>query len=301
MVRIAITPILRSVVCCIGVQALTSYNWFGFIAALPQRFQINNLPSFWCLMPLVKSREAIHLIWSQIYAIWPTYEYTDMYMYHSWFFFFPKLLGVQIHPCTSTGSAPTQSDGQTERVNQCLKTYLRCFVHACPTKWSQWLPLAEFWYNTSYHSTLGKTPFVVLYGREPRQLGIEGVECCQTPDLQQWLQDRSLMQQLLQQHLLRAQKHMKSHADKKRTDRSFEVGDFVYLKLQPYVQSSIAQRSSNKLAFRYFGPFKVLSRIGLVAYKLQLPEASAVHPVFHVSLLTKFVPVRCYGQNKLFP
>ena len=97
MVRIAITPILRSVVCCIGVQALTSYNWFGFIAALPQRFQINNLPSFWCLMPLIKSREAIHLIWSQIYAIWPTYEYTNMYMYHSWFFFFPKLLGVHLY------------------------------------------------------------------------------------------------------------------------------------------------------------------------------------------------------------
>ena len=96
MVRIAITPILRSVVCCIGVQALTSYNWFGFIAALPQRFQINNLPSFWCLMPLIKSREAIHLIWSQIYAIWPTYEYTDMYMYHIWFFFLPKIIG-----CTS--------------------------------------------------------------------------------------------------------------------------------------------------------------------------------------------------------
>lgn len=131
---------------------------------------------------------------------------------------------------------------------------LRCFVHAFPKKWSSWLSLAEFWYNTSYHSALNKTPFVVLYGHEPRQLGLD-IENCQVPNLDEWLQDRSLMQQLLHQHLLRAQKKMKQSADKHRTDRSFSVGDQVYLKLQPYVQSSVATRSPNKLAFRYFGPY----------------------------------------------
>lgn len=65
-----------------------------------------------------------------------------------------------------------ETDGQTERVNQFLEAYLRCFVHACPTKWVQWLSLAELWYNTSWHSALGKSPFEVLYGRSPRQLGI---------------------------------------------------------------------------------------------------------------------------------
>lgn len=61
-----------------------------------------------------------------------------------------------------------QTDGQTERVNQCLETFLRCFVNSCPHKWHSWLALAEFWYNTTYHSTLQKTPFQVLYGHQPR-------------------------------------------------------------------------------------------------------------------------------------
>lgn len=57
-----------------------------------------------------------------------------------------------------------QTDGQTERLNQCLETYLRCLVQSCPSKWSQWLSLAGFWYNKTYHSALGTTPFEVLYG-----------------------------------------------------------------------------------------------------------------------------------------
>jgi hypothetical protein len=65
-----------------------------------------------------------------------------------------------------------QTDGQTERVNQCLETFLRSFVHACPSKWLSWLSIAEYWYNSSYHSSLGRTPFEVIYGHLPRHFSI---------------------------------------------------------------------------------------------------------------------------------
>lgn len=60
-----------------------------------------------------------------------------------------------------------QIDGQAECVNQCLEMFLRCAVHDTPTKWFNWLALAEFWYNTSPHSVLGCSPFKALYGVEP--------------------------------------------------------------------------------------------------------------------------------------
>lgn len=72
---------------------------------------------------------------------------------------------------------------------------------------------------------------------------------------------------------------MKKQADGKRSERQFQVNDWVFMKLQPYVQSSIADRSSQKLAFKFFGPYKVLARVGQVAYRLELPASSSVHPV----------------------
>jgi hypothetical protein len=190
------------------------------------------------------------------------------------------LTGTQL--CMSSAYHP-QSDGQTERVNQCIETDLRCFVHACPNKWSLWLSVTEFWYNTNFHSAVGRSPFEVLYGHSLRHFGLHTTEAVPVAELTAWLQDREVISKLVRQHLLRAQARMKQQADKQRSEREFSMGDQVYLKLQPYVQSSVTARSNQKLSFRFFGPYVILERIGQVAYKLKLPESALIHPVFHVS------------------
>ena len=107
------------------------------------------------------------------------------------------------------------------------------------------------------------------------------------------------MQSLVRQQLNRAQHKMKNQANRHRTPRSFQPGDSVYLKAQPYVQTSLAPRSSNKLAFRFFGPFLITEKIGPSAYRLQLPPDCLIHPVFYVSQLKKVIPSAALASPEL--
>ncbi|XP_073359848.1 uncharacterized protein [Aegilops tauschii subsp. strangulata] len=90
--------------------------------------------------------------------------------------------------------------------------------------------------------------------------------------------------------LERAQQRLKKQADRNRTERQFQVGEQVLLKLQPYVQRSVVRRPCAKLAFKFYGPYTVIEKIGLLVYKLDLPASSRVHSVFHVSQLKPFTP-----------
>ncbi|GJT54198.1 ty3-gypsy retrotransposon protein [Tanacetum coccineum] len=185
-----------------------------------------------------------------------------------------------------------QTDGQTEVVNRSLGCYLRCMCGEKPKEWVKWLPLAEFWYNTNYHTSTKTTPYEAVY--------------CQTPpihvpyipgdsrveEVDRTLQAREEAIKVLKFHLKRSQDRMRNQANKHRTDRQFEVDDWVYLKLQPHRQVSIRQGQHHKLSSKYYGPFKVAERIGEVAYRLKLPSSSQIHPVFHISQLKK-----CHGKD----
>jgi hypothetical protein len=172
-----------------------------------------------------------------------------------------------------------------------MEAFLRCFVTACPKKWLDWLLLAEFWYNTSHHSSIGQSPFLALYGHSPRHFGVFPDAATPVLSLNEWLQEWQLMTALIKHHLNRAVVRMKNEAYKKRSEQQFDKGDLVLLKLKPYVQSLLEPRANQKLSFKYFGPFEILDRVGAVAYKLKLPEQCVVHPVLHVSQLKRVVGV----------
>lgn len=131
----------------------------------------------------------------------------------------------------------------------------------------------EFWYNTCLHSAIGRSPFEALYGYSPRLLVLPTSDPSDS-EVAGLSADRAWMDQLLQHHLHHAKHRLKKQADQPRSERHFDVGDMVFLKLQPYVQSSLAPRSHQKLAFRFFGPYEVLQPVGTVAYKLALPAHS---------------------------
>lgn len=122
----------------------------------------------------------------------------------------------------------------------------------------------------------------MLYGYPPGHFEIRD-DSCSVPDLDVRLKERVSMVQLLKLHLNRAQRQMKSYADKNDSFREFRIVDLVYLKLQPYVQSLVSRRANHKLSFIYFGPFQILDKVSKVVYCLQLPPDSSIHPVFHVS------------------
>ncbi|CAJ2651729.1 unnamed protein product [Trifolium pratense] len=182
-----------------------------------------------------------------------------------------------------------ETDGQSEVINRCLEGYLRCFASDQPKSWAYWVPWAEYWYNTTYHISIGKSPFEVVYGRSPptmlKFLSNETKVAAIALELSE--RDEALNQ--LKLHLLKAQQQIKVFADKKRRDLQFSVGEWVFLKLRPHRQQSVAKRINQKLAARFYGPFEIVDRIGEVAYKLKLPDHSKIHPVFHASLLKKVI------------
>ncbi|GJT05900.1 putative reverse transcriptase domain-containing protein [Tanacetum coccineum] len=180
-----------------------------------------------------------------------------------------------------------QTDGQSERTIQTLEDMLRASVIDFGGNWDVHLPLAEFSYNNSYHSSIRCAPFEALYGRKCRSpvLWAEiGESSLIGPELVQETTDKVV---LIKEKLKAARDRQKSYADNRRKPLEFEVGDQVLLKVLPW-KGVIRFGKKGKLAPRYVGPFEILERIGPVAYRLRLPkELSEVHNTFHVSNLKK--------------
>ncbi|GJX81225.1 putative reverse transcriptase domain-containing protein [Tanacetum coccineum] len=160
--------------------------------------------------------------------------------------------------------------------------------------WVNHLPLVEFSYNNNYHASIKATPFEALYGRKCR-LPVCWDEVGQVqligPEL---VEDTTKKIIQIKQRIQVARNRQKSYADLKRKPMEFHVGDKVMLKVLPW-KGVVRFGKRGKLNPRYVGPFKVLEKVGSIAYKLELPEElSRVHNTFHVSNLKK-----CYADEPL--
>ena len=197
-----------------------------------------------------------------------------------------KELGVKLN--LSTAFHP-QTDGQSERTIQTLEDMLKSCVLQLIGHWNEYLPLAEFTYNNSYHSSIEMSPYEALYGKQ-----------CRTPLCWNETGERKLLGpeivhttvdkvNVIRARLEAAQDRQKSYVDKRRKDLEFEVEDRVFLKLSLW-KGVVRFERQGKLSPHYIGPFEIVERIGPVAYRLDLPEElSRVHNVFHISMLRKYI------------
>ncbi|KAF8748302.1 hypothetical protein RHS01_10955, partial [Rhizoctonia solani] len=171
-----------------------------------------------------------------------------------------------------------ESDGQTERVNQFIEFYLRSYVTADHSDWATWLPLAEYAYNNARHSATGKTPFELVYGRNPVMnpsnvpANVPEADHVAETLAQEWKEAEAALQMTKEKM-----------AGLKGTTPEYSIGKKVWLD----GKNVELRTNSNKLDPRRLGPFEILEKISSHAYCLKLPETLKIHDVFYVGLLSK--------------
>ncbi|KAL0463175.1 UNVERIFIED_CONTAM: Transposon Tf2-12 polyprotein [Sesamum latifolium] len=195
-----------------------------------------------------------------------------------------RALGTKLH--FSTAFHP-QTDGQSERTIQTLEDMMRACVIEFRGNWDDHLPLIEFAYNNSFHSSIGMAPYKALYGRKcqsPICWDIEGLRQLEGPELVQKIVDKI---QTVKQGLKAAQDRQKSYV-KHRREMEYKVGEKVFLRVSPW-REILRFGKKGKLSPGYIGPYEILERVGPLAYRLALPaELSQIHDVFHVSMLQRY-------------
>uniref|UniRef100_A0A803JAN2 Integrase catalytic domain-containing protein n=1 Tax=Xenopus tropicalis TaxID=8364 RepID=A0A803JAN2_XENTR len=191
---------------------------------------------------------------------------------------FCSLVGTEL---SFSSAYHPQTNGQTERVNQSLEQYLRCYVSDNQSTWSELLPWAEFAYNNATHSSSGRSPFFVVYGLHPKAFSFSGSNS-PVPSANSSVLKCSEIWSSVHDSLSAASLAQKKAADKSRREApQYKVGDLVWLS----TKNIKLKVPSPKLGPRFIGPYPIIAIINSSSVRLQLPPNFKITNTFHVSLL----------------
>ena len=204
---------------------------------------------------------------------------------------FTKELGCLLNYDLSLSTAyHPQTDGETECVNQEIKTYLQIFCGSNPTSWADKIPHAEFTYNHCPHSVTNQSPFYLMMGYEPRALPTV-ISKTSIPTVEDHLKalnaacDEALASHKLARQVMLSRNH--------RSFKPFEKGDKVWLEAKNLKHSI----TNPKFTPKREGPFAITKVLSPITYQLCLPKTWKIHPVFHASLLSPYHENNIHGPN----
>lgn len=207
------------------------------------------------------------------------------------------LEGLQIKQKLSTAFHP-QTDGQTERVNSILEQYLRCYINYQQSDWDQFLPIAQFAYNNSQHSSTGETPFYSVYGFHPKlSFNLPRSNKDQTPAEERISKLKELRENMQFNIAIAQETHALYYDRNKAKGPKHKIGDKVWLSTK-HIKS---QRPTGKLDNKRLGPFKIIGLVGNRSYKLELPHTMRIYPVFHTNLLEPYKEDPIEGRTPVPP
>ncbi|WVZ59355.1 hypothetical protein U9M48_009508 [Paspalum notatum var. saurae] len=192
------------------------------------------------------------------------------------------------HQVTHDVGLPPSVDGQSEAANKVIVMYLRCLTGDRPRRWLQWLPWAEYVFNTAYQSSLRDTPFRVVYGRDPPSIRSYEPGDTRVAAVARTMAEREEFLADVRHRPEQARAVRKKHYDKAHRDVAYRVGDWVLLRLRHRSPASMGPAGAGKLKPRYYGPYRVTELINDVAVRPALPARAHIHDVFHVGVLKKF-------------
>jgi hypothetical protein len=181
-----------------------------------------------------------------------------------------------------------QTDGQTERLNQELETYLHIYCRSAPLDWVKHLPMAEFVHNHRKHDSRNASPFFLMMGYEPR-----GIPHILLNSAIPAAEDRIRYLQKTREEAIACH----NLAMQRMAARSWKVGEKVWLS----AKNLISALPSKKLAPKRYGPFTVEAVLSPITFKIRLPSSWKSHPVFHASELSCYQETEVHGPNNTEP